>query len=286
MRITPSYGLILLALFSCATPARQTEAFLAAPRDIPEHVQIENVPFMDQSEKYCGPTTLSMVMNWAGKPTPIDELASEIYSHDHKGTLQSALIEGARRRGMLAVTIHGLSDLLHEVAAGHPVIIFENLGLSWYPQWHYALVIGYDLKEGDILLHSGHDAYKYWDLRKFERSWMLGEYWGLVVLPPHKLSATADELTQVDAGAALEELGKLEEAKTAYDALLKKWPKSLTTLIGLGNIAFSRGDYRESARVLRKAVKHYPESVTAQNNLETVENHLLKQTRSPIGQAF
>ena len=72
--------------------------------------------------------------------------------------------------------------MLTEIAAGNPVIIFENLALSWLPQWHYALALGYDLQRQEIILHSGHDANFRWDLSKFERSWMLGDYWGLVVL--------------------------------------------------------------------------------------------------------
>lgn len=273
-RILLRYGLILFFFSSCATPALQTEAFLKAPRDVSETVQIENVPFMEQSENYCGPTTLAMVMSWAGKPTPIDELATEIYSSERKGTLQTALIQGSQRRGMLAVPIRGLPSLLHEVAAGHPVIIFENLGLTWYPQWHYALVIGYDLKEGEIILHSGSSAFKRWDLKKFERSWMLGDYWGLVVLPPEKLSATADELAQVDAGAGLEEFGRISEAKKVYESVLHRWPQSLTALIGLGNIAFKNDDLKASARYLRAAVNHHPDSSTARNNLETVLNRI------------
>lgn len=280
------YGLVLLALFSCATPARQTDHFLSSPRDIPEYVQIENIPFIDQTENYCGPTTLSMVMSWAGKPTDIEEIAQEIYSHEEQGTLQGALIRGATRQGMAAVPIYGLSNLLHEIAAGHPVIIFENLGLSWYPRWHYALVIGYDLKEGNIILHSGHDAFKHWDLRKFERSWILGEYWGLTVLPPNQLSATADELAQVDAGAALEEIGHIAEAKTLYEMALKKWPNSLTALIGLGNTAFSEEDFQASVNFFRMAVKNHPGSWTARANLRTAERSLLKTANLPTRSAF
>ena len=48
-----------------------------------------------------------------------------------------------------------LADLLQEVAAGHPVIVLQNLGLEWIPVWHYSVVIGYDLSRGQLVLRSG-----------------------------------------------------------------------------------------------------------------------------------
>jgi hypothetical protein len=54
------------------------------------------------------------------------------------------MIGAARRHGRLAYLITGPDSMFEEVAAGHPVIVLQNLGLSWYPVWHYAVVVGYD----------------------------------------------------------------------------------------------------------------------------------------------
>ena len=74
---------------------------------------------------------------------------------------------------MTAMTINGFSDLLQEVDAGHPVIIFENLTFSWWPQWHYAVVYGYDLDQQLIYLHTGKEQNTTLYFARFEADWRL-----------------------------------------------------------------------------------------------------------------
>ncbi len=165
-----------------------------------------------------------MVMNWNGRNISVDDLAAQVYMPGMKGSLQADMVSASRRNSMMAIQIEGLSSLLREVSAGHPVIVFENLALTWAPQYHYAVVYGYDLDQETVLMHSGPTAGKKWDMRKFERSWMLGDYWGLVVLPPGELAASGTELAHVTAAAGLEQLSKTAEAEKSYLAILKRWP--------------------------------------------------------------
>ena len=57
----------------------------------------------------------------------------------------------ARRRGRLAIRVRRLSDILDEIAAGNPVVVFQNLGLAARPIWHFAVAFGYDLDEREIV---------------------------------------------------------------------------------------------------------------------------------------
>ena len=150
--------------------------------------------------------------------------------------------------------------------------IFENLGLSWAVQWHYALVLGYDLKKQEIIMHSGHDAFYHWDLRKFERSWMLGDYWGLVVLPAGQLSVTADELAHVTSAVGIEKANKSIEAEKSYRKILEKWPTSLVALVGLANLVYKNGQKNEAVKLLRRAAIAHPESEAVQHNLAIAES--------------
>ena len=100
---------------------------------------------------------------------------------------------------------------------------------------------------------------------------MLADYWGLAVLPPTELAATADEITHATAASTLEQLQYLNEAKTAYQSILKKWPGSFSALIGLGNIAYSMKDFSGSVRILKQAVRRHPESPVAWHNLAIAE---------------
>jgi tetratricopeptide (TPR) repeat protein len=264
-------------LSACATSGFQTRSVLESPPDVPKRMQLERVPFVEQTEKgYCGPSALAMAMRSAGEMITPEALVPEIYSAEKKGSLPAELISTSRRHGFLAVQIDGLAGLLKEVAAGHPVIVFENLGLSWWPTWHYSVVVGYDLNEQEIIRHSGSDAFKHQSLNYFERSWKLGDYWGLVVLPPTELAAGSGELGNLQGAVGLEKAGLPNEAEKVYRNVLKSWPGSLAALIGLGNLAYQSGDYHASVKYLRQAVKAHPEAMAAKHNLEIAEKSARK----------
>ena len=257
----------IFAMTGCATKAIQTEKILTDRSHLPMASTIENVTFIDQSVGYCGPATLTMAMQHSAHPVKIEDIAKQVYTPGFNGSLQSDMISTSRRQGLTAIPIQNLSSLLKEVSAGNPVIVFQNLALSWMPQWHYALVLGYDLQKKEIIMHSGHEAYTKIDMAEFELSWKLGDYWGLVVLPAGKLSISGDELSHAAAAVGLEQANKLNEAEISYRAILKKWPTSLVALIGLSNITFKKGYYKETISLLKLAAKSHPESEAAKHNL-------------------
>lgn len=257
---------IVLVTAGCASTTPQVDS-LNLRSVIPQETEISGVPFIEQSEGHCGPATLTMALHWAGNSVPLSTVTSQVYTPGMKGSLQTDMISGARRQGMMALPVTGVQNLLREVRGGHPVIVFENLAVSWLPQWHYAIVYGFDPVREEVILHSGPEAGKRWDIRKFERSWKLGDYWGLVVLPAGQLSVTASERAHVTAAAALEALGKNSEAETAYQSILARWPQSLAAYVGLGNIHYSRKQYSLAISNLQKATHLQPESAVAWYNL-------------------
>ncbi len=177
-------ALLVLALGACATP--QTAAVIAAPGDLPARAAVPDVPFFPQEDYYCGPAALATVLAWSGLPAAPEELAARVYTPERQGTLQNDILAAARREGRLAVPLSSLRDLMAEVSAGHPVLVFQNLALDWYPLWHYAVAVGYDLKRQEITLRSGREAERVTSLDTFERTWERGDYWALVVLRPNQ----------------------------------------------------------------------------------------------------
>ena len=92
----------------------------------------------------------------AGREATPETLLSQVYVPGRKGSLQAEMLAAARRHRLVAYTLAPrLADLLHEIAAGNPVLGLQNLGLDWVPRWHYAVAIGYDLEERQIVLRSG-----------------------------------------------------------------------------------------------------------------------------------
>jgi len=260
-----------VALTSCATIGEQTRAVLHSPPNVPAESQIDNVPFIAQAANQCGPSTLAMMLSWAGQKSSAEELTPEVFTATRKGSLQLDLISAARRRGLNAMPIQGLHNLLREVAEGHPVIVLENLAFSWWPKWHYAIVFGYDLKAQTLILHSGRSAFKREPMNYFERNWQLADYWGLVVLPAGRLSASASELVHLQAAVGLEQANWPVSAENTYHRILERWPTSLAALIGLGNLAYNRKDFGAAVVFLRKATHHHPDSMAAFHNLKVAE---------------
>jgi Peptidase_C39 like family/Tetratricopeptide repeat len=259
---------MLCALAGCATP--QTDRLLEAPTGLPLRAEVSGVPFFPQEKYYCGPAALAMVLSWSGPPATQEEIAAQVYTPGRAGTLQSDMVAGAQRNGRLAAPIMELSDLAAELAAGHPVVVFQNLGLSWFPVWHYAVAIGYDLSAGDLILHSGLDARRALPLATFERTWARADHWGLVVLPPEKLPASADEVVVLRAASSLEQAGRTREARMAYAAIAERWPDRLEAWIGLGNAAYAAGDLEEAENAFRTATERHPDAPAAWNNLAHV----------------
>ncbi len=262
----------LLALAGCATTAPQTKALLMSPPNIAETTEIKNVPFIEQEAGQCGPATLTMAMQWAGRNLTVDQIVPKVMTPEKKGSLQEDMISASRREGMMAIHITGMDALLREIAAGHPVIIFENLGLSWYPRWHYAIIFGYDLKKEELIMHSGRDAFDRIDMRIFERSWKLSDYWALVVLNPNEISYVANEIENMRAAAGLEQVGKTEEAQKAYQKILERWPTSLSALIGLSNLAYVKKDFKSAVQYLSTAKTFHPESSVVAHNLKIAKS--------------
>jgi ABC-type bacteriocin/lantibiotic exporter with double-glycine peptidase domain len=189
---------------------------------LPRRAMVPSVPFYPQETYQCGPTALAMVLNWTDADVSPQELLPQVYTPVRQGSLQPALVSAARRRGRLAYPIRGVNSLLQELAAGHPVIVLQNVSLSWFPRWHYAVVIGYDLSEGQVTLHSGKYAKRRIEWSLFIRTWKRADHWGLVVLPTSRLPASADEKSYLTAVLGLEQARQWKGAERAYGAALER----------------------------------------------------------------
>jgi tetratricopeptide (TPR) repeat protein len=211
-----------------------------------------------------------MVLAWSGVLVDPDKVAPEVFTPSKRGSLQSAMISGARRHGRLAYPISGPEAMLSEVAAGHPVIVLQNRGFSWSPMWHYAVVIGYDLDKGFVILHSGDTPRRCLSLRVFENTWARSDHWALLVLPPSGLPVTAIEDEFVSAALGLEKAGQWEAAIAGYKVALNRWPHNFGALMGLGNSYYELGDKETAGDTFRLATCRFPSEGAAFNNLAQV----------------
>jgi hypothetical protein len=242
------------------------------PSDVtlPQQVLLSEVPFFAQKAYQCGPAALAMALQASGVTVTPDELTTMVYMPGRKGSLQIDLIGGTRRHGRLAYPINGFGCLVEELAAGHPVIVFQNLGLSWLPRWHYAVAVGYDASLEQIILHTGTVAMHRVGWSTFQRTWKRGGDWGLLVLAPDEMPVCAQEQTYLKAALGLQQAGQLRQAQEAFQTAVGKWPLSFNAFMGLGNAQFANGDYVGAVRSFRTAAALDSRSGDALNNLAHV----------------
>ncbi|HZW86393.1 MAG TPA: PA2778 family cysteine peptidase [Gallionella sp.] len=261
-------GVLLLFLGGCASTP-QTNMMLAAPHpSLPRHVELTEVPYFVQDSYQCGPASLAMALNAASIKVTPDALKPEVYLPDRHGSLQVEMLGATRRHGAIAYQLAPeLNDVLTEVASGTPVVVLQNLALSWYPIWHYAVVIGYDLDSADMILRSGPERRQILPMRTFENTWARSNYWAMVTLQPGIIPKTADATSYVSAVTALEKVSSPAAMQSSYSAALKRWPDNLAAQIGVGNTAYRMYHLPQAEAAYRRATQDHPDSAAAFNNL-------------------
>lgn len=260
--------LALLALAGCASLPPQYLALESAAGE-PRQVELGSTPFHPQVAYQCGPAALATLLEVSGVVDARPErLAEQVYLPKLRGSLQTELLGATRRADRVPYQLEpSFADLLSEVRAGHPVLVLQNLGLSFSPQWHYAVVIGFDLDAEKVLLRSGETRRQVMSFRHFERTWRLGDYWALVIPKPGELPASASVLRYVEAVAVLEQQQRYDAAITAYQAARARWPEHSLSYLGLGSIAYQRAEFELAAEYFLAATRVAPNEPAAHYNL-------------------
>lgn len=184
------------------------------------------------------------------------------------GTLQVELISTARANGLLVYPLEATFDtLLRELEQKHPVIVLLNRGYAWYPLWHYAPVTGYDKKNRTVLMHYSDRPNEAMSLSTFTALWKRSGNWGVVLLPPGQLPASASPKLFLRAAYDLEKTGMRDDAIIAYRAALQRWPKNIDTYFALANAYYYTHQFTEAEQTYHKLLSLDPTHTMALNNL-------------------
>lgn len=260
--------LIILLLTACAH-GPQTQQLLHDTTLRPTAL-INDVPFISQQKYQCGPAALTMMLTYRGVQTNTEQLKSQVFLPDRNGSLQIEILATTRRYQRIPYIINPhLKALFQEVAAGNPVLVLQNLGLQWIPQWHYAVVIGYDLDKMTTTLHSGSNAKYQTNMTTFERTWKRAGMWGLVITGPNRIPSSADPVRYIKAVESLQgqDMVNMRIRHQAYLTATQKWPAELIPRLALGNSYYQLGDLAAAEKSFRFATELQPDSVLALNNL-------------------
>jgi len=261
-------GLLLtvLLLTGCALLPRQRT--LAFDPFLPASIELTQTPFFPQTDYQCGPAALATLLVASGANVTPEALSHQVYLPARKGSLQLELIAASRRQDRIPYLLEpNLHALMSEVAAQHPVMVLQNLGLDWMPIWHYAVVIGFNQQNSSIILRSGSEKRQQLPLAIFLHTWERADHWAMVALPPDQLPITANENQFLSAVQSLESMKRFSITAKAYQKAVERWPKSLGAWIGLGNSLYALQNFAEAETAFTTATELHPNSVIAFNNL-------------------
>lgn len=247
---------------------------LMPQRGMVSEYELRETPFFPQEKFQCGPASMATLLKASGVEVSSGELTGKIFLPGRKGSLQVELLAVARRYGRLPYVIDpDPGAMLEELLAGRPVLVLQNLAFSFWPAWHYAVVVGFDPAADVLILRSGKEPRKKISTRKFLAAWKKADSWGLVLLKPGELPARSDHDRYVEALAEIPASGFLALQVAGYETVVKRWPDSAAGFLGLGNAWFAAGKPEKAIAVYRQFLLAHPNQLVVRNNLAEVLGH-------------
>jgi len=256
-----------LLLNGCATPPQTQQLMHNLSPATALAADIKNVPFYTQQAFYCGPTTLAEVFEYNDIKRLPEEIAPQLFIPKRKGSLQLEMVAATRQQGLLAYTERGnLKKLLYFVQNNIPVVVLQNLGLSWYPMWHYAVVKGYDLTTQKLILHTGDVENRQVGLSVFERTWQRANFWFLIALPVDHSLTQLEPFTYVSSAQDLITVKQPSAGVTHLKNATILWPDYWLSYFLLGNYFLENAQTNEN---IKKAIFWFEKgySYSAQQSL-------------------
>lgn len=234
-------------------------------------VELTEVPFHTQVTDQCGPAALATILNSAGIPVSPEELRSRVYIPDRQGSLQLEILAATRHYGRIPYTIDpDLIALIEELESGRPVLVLQNLGATFMPTWHYAVVVGYLPDDQRFVLRSGDRQRHLMSSRLFARSWQRADYWGIVALRPGTMPANVTPDKYLRSVAAIEATGDTETAVASYRVATEQWPQNELAWLGLGNASYAEGELNTARAAYQMTLQLRPKDAITLNNLSQV----------------
>jgi len=285
-RALPIAATVLLA--ACATRPPVLAPAQLDPAS-PAQVELASTPFIAQERYQCGPASLAMLLQQSGVDVSADDLVAQVYLPERKGSLQAEMLASGRRYQRIPYPIDpSIAALTAELQADRPVLILQNLGLQSSPVWHYAVVIGYSLEDDLLILRSGTHERQLMPGWLFMRTWRGAAYWGMVVLRPGELPAHPDRHRYLSAVAAAEGRVEPRALLAAYEAALSQWPDDPVARFGRANALQAIGRLDEAQTAYRQLIADDPSNVAALNNLAEVyiSSGCFERARETINKAL
>ena len=145
-------------------------------------VIVENVPFVEQKDKFCGPASMASVMQFYGQDIDQNEIAEAIYIPELNGALISDMENYARDNGYNVESTNGSIDMLKsKLDESQPVILLVDKGKWKVTVPHYYVAYGYNDEQETVILHTGYKENQKISFEKLDQEWKKMNYLMLVI---------------------------------------------------------------------------------------------------------
>jgi len=172
----------LLTVVILALPGCVQKEITSVPHS--QSVIIEDVPFVKQRDKYCGPSAMASVLQFYGMDINQDEIAEDIYIPELNGALISDMENCASAKGYRVHTSNGdIEELKTIIDNGIPVILLVDKGKWKISVPHYYVAYGYNDEKETIILHTGDKKHQEISYAKLNQEWERMNNLMLVVTP-------------------------------------------------------------------------------------------------------
>ncbi|GJM17365.1 MAG: peptidase C39 [Thermodesulfobacteriota bacterium] len=147
-------------------------------------VIVENVPFVKQKDKFCGPASMASVLQFYGQDIDQSEIAEVIYIPELNGALISDMENYARDNGYNVESTNGSIDILKsKLDESQPVILLVDKGKWRVSVPHYYVAYGYNDERKTIILHTGDKGDQEISYDKLDEEWAKMNKLMLVITP-------------------------------------------------------------------------------------------------------
>lgn len=261
---------ILLAaiqlLAACASLSPEQHKQLAG---FDSDITVAGIPFFPQQRDLCGPAALASMLGKSGSHIDPLWLERQVYLPKRHGSLSQEMLAAARSYGRLDYQIAPRLDaVLNQLKAGHAVLVLQNLGLSWYPRWHYAVVSGYRPKSGNIVIRTGWDEPTEVDVVRFAKTWQRGGSWAALILAPGDFPADAEPLKYLQSLLRFQlAMPGRKPVSDAYRLAIQHWPDYPPLRLAQANWLQQLEQLEAAEEALKQLLAMTPNYAPANNNL-------------------
>ncbi|MCY1390617.1 hypothetical protein D9M71_54380 [compost metagenome] len=207
---------VLVAACVAALAGCAAQSLSSKLRAGPERVELNGVPFFAQNAYQSAPASLAALLTQQGDEVTPGMVEKELQLPQKEASLREGLAATARQHGLIVYPLgNRLDDLLEQVSAGNPVLVHLREGFGWMPSWRYALLVGYDRTNQQVLLRQGHKRRAVMSFREFEADWTEADHWAVLVQAPNQLPASVERARWLKAADELAAAGQVNAAKMA-----------------------------------------------------------------------